>query len=122
MVSKKNIADAVVKFISNDLLCDISDKHLKFSLCMAKEALAGNCEVIDCFLRNPVIANILREEDGEYELASLARVLKTVLSSYEAYPIVVPAIPMFAPKENIVKITASDVDKLVSYLRQESEA
>ena len=33
------------------------------------------------------------------------------------YSIQIPKIPMFAPKENALKITAADVDKIVSYLQ-----
>ena len=32
MIAKKELASAIVKFISNDLIGDITDKHLKFSL------------------------------------------------------------------------------------------
>ena len=38
MVSKKNIADAISKFIGNDLIQGIEDEQLKFVLCITKQS------------------------------------------------------------------------------------
>ena len=121
MIAKKELASAIVKFISNDLIGDITDKHLKFSLCMAKEALTNNPDVIDGFLESPVVANIVKECDGEYDVMAFGKTLKNVLSCYESFPIVIPAIPMFAPKENVIKITSADIDKLLLYVQNTDE-
>ena len=123
MYSKKQIADAVVKFINTDLMTDsdiASDKHLKFTLCMAKKALHSNPDVMDAFLESPIIANVIKESDGEYDIDVFVRAMKNVLSEYESYSIVIPKIPMFAPKESVLKITADDVDKIISYLKPET--
>ena len=122
MYTKKELVDAVIKFINNDLMNDMDiqeNKHLKFSLCMAKKTLRENPEVLDHFFASPLVANVVKEVDGEYDIDMFAKTLKNVLSEYDSYSIVIPKIPMFAPKENIIKITADDVDKIVSYLRPE---
>ena len=122
MYTKKEIADSVIKFINNDLLGDIDDKHLKFTLCMAKKALHENPDVLDSFLDSPIVSSVIKEEDGMYDVDVFARTMKNVLSEYESYTIHIPKIPMFAPKENVIKITAADVDKIVSYLKAETPA
>ena len=117
MYSKKELADAVVKFINTDLITDIDDKHLKFTLCMAKKALHENPDLLDGFLDSPIVANVIKEHDGMYDIDLFARTMKNVLSEYDSYTIQIPKIPMFAPKDNVLRITASDVDKIISYLQ-----
>ena len=117
MYTKKEIADAVVKFINTDLMGDIDDRHLKFTLCMAKKALHENPDLMDVFLKSPIVATVVKEHDGEYDVDVFARTLKNLLNEYESYSITVPHIPMFAPESYKIKITASDVDKIMSYLK-----
>ena len=116
MHTKKEIADALIKFINNDLMGDIEDKHLKFSLCMAKKSLKENPDLLDHFLESPMVASVVKEQDGMYELETFAKTLKNVLNDYDSYSITIPKIPMFAPKESVIKITAEDVDKIISYM------
>ena len=117
MYSKKEIADAIIKFITADLMSEIDDKHLKFTLCMAKKALHENPDVLDEFLESPIVSSVIKESDGMYDVDIFARTMKNVLSEYDSYAIHIPKIPMFAPKDNVIKITASDVDKILSYLQ-----
>ena len=117
MYSKKEIADAIIKFINTDLMSEIDDKHLKFTLCMAKKALHENPDLLDGFLDSPIVASVIPEEEGMYDVDVFARTMKNVLSEYDSYTIHIPKIPMFAPKDTVIKITASDVDKILGYLQ-----
>lgn len=117
MYTKKEIADAVVKFIASDLMGDIDDRHLKFTLCMAKKALHENPDLMDVFLKSPIVATVVKEHDGEYDVDLFVKTLKNLLNEYESYSITVPHIPMFAPESYKIKITAADVDKIMSYLK-----
>ncbi|SEP79544.1 hypothetical protein SAMN04487977_101449 [Treponema bryantii] len=119
MYTKKQIADALVKFIHNDLINDIDDKHSKFSLCMAKKALRENQDILDYFLESPVVSSVIKEQDGMYDIDVFAKTLKNVLNEYDSYSITIPKIPMFAPKDCVIKITSADVDKIISYLSNE---
>ena len=118
MYTKKELADSLVKFINNDLMNDIEDKHLKFSLCIAKKALHENPDVLDTFLDSPIISSVIKEVDGEYNIDSFVRTLKSVLSEYGSYSVVIPKIPMFSPTDSELKITAEDIDKILLYLKE----
>ena len=119
MYSKKEMSDALIKFITNDLMNDIDDKHLKFTLCMAKKAMKENPDLLDGFLDSPIVSSVIKEQDGMYDIDSFAKTMKNVLSEYDSYTIMIPKIPMFAPKDNVLKITAADVDKILMYLHPE---
>ena len=119
MYSKKEMADAICKFINTDLISEIDDRHLKFTLCMARKALHENPDILDGFLESPIVSSVIKEQDGMYDIDMFAKTMKNVLSEYDSYTITIPKIPMFAPKDSVIKITASDIDKLLSYIRNE---
>ena len=83
MYTKKQIADALIKFINNDLMNDIDDKHLKFSLSMSKKALKENPSVLDHFMKSPLVSSVIKESDGMYDVDVFAKTLKNVLSEYD---------------------------------------
>ena len=116
MYTKKQIADALAKFIHNDLINDIDDRHLKFSLTMAKKALRENPDLLDHFLASPIVSSVVKEQDGMYDVDVFAKTLKNVLNEYESYSVIIPKIPVFAPKDSVLKITSADVDKIIGYL------
>ena len=116
MYGKKEIVDGVIKFINNDLMLDIDDKHLKFVLSMAKKALRENPDLVDIFFKSPIVINVIKEYDGEYDLEVFAKMLKNILNEYGSYSITIPKIPMFSPEEKRILLTSEDVDKVLSYL------
>ena len=105
-VTKKQLVDAVVKFIENDLMPDIGDRNTKFVLAMAKDSLKENCDLADSFLQSPMVATLIAEEDGMYEVGNFSTILKSVLSDYQAFPVTIPKIPLFSPVEKVLKISA----------------
>lgn len=114
------MADALVKFIANDLVPEVDDKRLKFTLCLAKKALHENERLMDGFLRSPIVANVIKEEGGEYDADTFLRIMKNVLGEDGSYSITVPKVPMFAPKEMEMMVDADDIDKLAAYLKAET--
>lgn len=120
MYTKKEIADAVCKFIANDLMDGIDDSGTRFSLCMAKKALHDSPGIIDSFMKNPMVSGLVKESGGEYELDALARTLKNVLNGYDSYPVEIPGVPLFAPNGGTVLIASQDVDKITGYLSSET--
>ena len=78
MYTKKEIADSIVKFITNDLMSDVDDGHKKFALCMAKRTLMNNPDVIDSFMDNPMISSVIQMDGNEYDIESFAKILKNV--------------------------------------------
>lgn len=116
MYTKKQIADGLAKFIQNDLIDSGIDSHSRFSLCMAKKALRENPDLLDHFFDSPIVASVVKTEGDEYDLDILVKTIKGVLTD-DSYSIILPKIPMFAPKDCIIKINAADIDKIISYIQ-----
>jgi len=117
MYTKKELAEGIGKFINNDLIPSTDNERLRFVLCICKKAMYENPDMLDAFLESPLIASVTRgDEEDMYDITVLAKAMKSVLSEYESYPVVIPKIPIFAPDRNVVKITSSDIDKIIAYL------
>ena len=121
MYTKKQIADALAKFIQMDLVESGIDSHSRFSLCMAKKALRENPDLLDHFFDSPIVASVIKEEGDMYDLDVLIKTIKGVFAD-DSYSITLPKIPMFAPKDCIIKIDSADIDKIVSYIQPVSVA
>lgn len=115
-VTKNQLVNGVVKFIETDLIPDIGDRNMKFVLSMAKDSLKENPDLADSFLNSPMVSTLIGETDGEYNITQFSTILKEVLSEYSSYPVTIPKIPLFSPVEKTLKVTAEDIDKLVSYM------
>lgn len=117
MVSKKQIANGVAKFVNNDLIPDITDdEKLKFVLNVAKKSMRENPSMLDSFLENPMIASVMKKDGDMYDVESFATAMRNTLAETESYPITVPKVPLIMSEGRIIKITAQDVDKLWNYI------
>ena len=115
-VTKEQLVNGVVKFIENNLMKDVGDRHMKFVLAMAKDSLKENENLIDSFFKSPMMSTIVMENDGNYDLTHFFSILKSVMSEYNSYSIALPKIPLFSPVEKSLKITSEDIDKLIKYI------
>lgn len=115
-VTKRQLSNALVKFIGEDLIPQVGDRNMKFVLAMAKDSLHENPDLIDDFLKSPMISAVVHEDDDGYDLSHFSIILKKVLTEYQSFPVTIPKIPLFSPSEKVLKITADDVDKLMKYI------
>lgn len=114
--TKKQLVNGVVKFIEDDLIPNVGDRNMKFVLAMAKDSLKENPSLVDGFLRSPMVASVVEEEDGCYDLTQMSAILKSVLAEYQSIPVTVPKIPLFSPVEKTIKISEEDFNSLMGYI------
>lgn len=117
-VSKKQIADGVSAFIDNCLIPS-SDGQMRLVLTMAKDSIRKG-SALDYFLENPMIENVITEENDMYDITRFVQVMKDVYEDSDYYPITIPSIPVISPQERILKITEPHFDKLVHYIMPET--
>lgn len=120
MLSKKIISNAVAKFIENDLINDIDDVQVKFALCLIKESLLDNPNMLITFFENPLVTSVVTEDNGQYDIKELSIILKKILSEYNSYPIPIPKIPLVLPSEKTIRIESCDIDKIMNYINSEA--
>jgi hypothetical protein len=117
-VSKKQIADGVSAFIDNCLIPS-SDGQMRLVLTMTKDSIRKG-SALDYFLENPMIENVITEENDMYDITRFVQVMKDVYEDSDYYPITIPSIPLISPQERILKITEPHFDKLIHYIMPET--
>ena len=120
-VTKKQITDGIIKFINDTLIPDNHDGQLKAVLYMMKDTIRKKPDTVDAFLDNPVISSSIIQEDEMYEIGHFVDTMKAILEDCEYYPITVPEVPLLSPVKKIVKISLSDFDSLVNFIKGEEE-
>ena len=116
MVSKKQIANGVSKFITNDLIPDLEGEKIRFVLMVAKKSMRENPSMLDAFLDNPMIATVMKKDGDMYDIEGFANVMRNSIAESSEYPITIPKIPLLMNENQTVKITSADIDKLYSYI------
>ena len=115
MVSKKQIANGVAKFISNDLIPDLSE-DMKFVMTIARKSIKENPFMLDVFLDNPMIASAMKKDGDMYDIDGFSTAMKNTLSEMVSYPITITKIPLLMNEDKTIKITADDIDRLYNYI------
>lgn len=115
MVSKKQIANGVAKFITNDLIPDLSEE-LKFVMSIARKSIKENPCMLDPFLDNPMIASAMKKDGDMYDIDGFSTAMKNTLSEMMSYPITITKIPLLMNEDKAIKITADDIEKLYNYI------
>lgn len=118
-VTKKHIVNGVTKFIENTLIPEVYNGQARFVLSMMKDTIKKKPDTVDAFLDNPIISSSITESDGMYEIGHFVDTMRGILEDCECYPITIPGVPLFSPDEKVIKITASDFEKLVNDIRTE---
>jgi hypothetical protein len=115
-VSKSHIINGLHKYVKKDVLPKINDKSFKMVLSMGVNALAIDNTLLDGILHNPMVAAILKEKDGMYELDMFEDVVDDTLAEYGSIHLTIPGIPFLSPDEKHMNFTTEDIDKLIGYI------
>ena len=117
MVTKNQIVNGVIKFIENDMAQAGGSGVTKFIVHLAKNALKMNPDIITNMLENPLIKSMMSGEDGLYDIAGVAQLLKETMAETGTLPLHLPHIPLLLPEGDIIRFDTGDIDKVVQYIQ-----
>jgi hypothetical protein len=115
-VSKQQLINGVIKFGKMDILPKITDKTFKIVLATGMAMLENNADILDPFLKDPMIAALLMEEDGLYETDDLKDALINAMKEYGDLKIKIPGIKFISPEDKELSFNTQDVIRLSEYI------
>lgn len=115
-VSKSHIINGLQHYVKKEVLPKIADKSFKMVLSMGVNALAIDNSLLDGILYNPMVAAILKEKDGMFNLDMFEDVIEDTLTEYGSIKLTIPGIPFLSPEEKHMSFTAEDIDKLIAHI------
>ena len=117
-LSKKQIAQSLVKFLEEYLNQTSMDKQTKLILYMAKDSIKNDINVLDSFLDNPLIKTVIMQDDDMYDVTPFITSMRNIISEYGMYSLFIPKVPLLTTEEKCVKLSSSDMDILIKMINE----
>lgn len=121
MITKKQLLTAVVKFIKNEVIPHISDRSMKIVMSAALYTVDAKPDIVNPFFTNPIVAQVLQDQDGEYDTTLIFKILDNIVKEYGGIPVTIPPIKFVTPTETTLTFYSGDVDRLKEYVMKEME-
>lgn len=119
MVSTKQIADGIVRFIDEEMLKSQDfASGTRFVVTLAKNAIKLNPGIIDTLMSNPLVAMVVPREEGQYDVKKLAGVLRETFAEAGNFRLALPKVPLLLPAGDEMTFSDGDVQKLVMYMEE----
>ena len=115
-ITRQQMMSGAARYIRGEVIPHIPDKSIKVAL----DVLAGMVEMspqaISKYLDMPLVAAVLQEKDGFYDLDMIEAALTKAMESYGGLELTVPAIPLISPQPKIMTFTANDIRAMKRYM------
>jgi hypothetical protein len=73
-------------------------------------------QAVSKYLDMPVVAAVLQERDGFYDLDMVEAALTKAMEAHGGLELTVPAIPLISPQPKSITFTANDVRSMKRYM------
>ena len=118
-VTKQQILNGAAKYIRSEMIPSVTDRGFKVIL----EALAAILEmrpkVVDSFFANPMLAAIMQDEDGVYDLDIVETALVRAADAHGGLTLTVKPIPLLSPHEKEMTFTGNDIKAIKRYIEHQ---
>ena len=115
-ITRQQMLNGAARYIRGEVIPHIPDKGVK----VAMDVLAGMVElspqVVNKYLDMPLVAAVLQEQDGFYDLDMVETALTKAMEAYGGLELTVPAIPLISPQPKSMTFTANDIRALKRYM------
>ena len=115
-ITRQQMMSGAARYIRGEVIPHIPDKGVKVAL----DVLAGMVEMspqaIGKYLDMPIVAAVLQEQDGFYDLDMIEAALTKAMDSYGGLELTVPAIPLISPQPKSMTFTANDIRAMKRYM------
>lgn len=115
-ITRQQMMSGAARYIRSEVIPHIPDKGVRVVL----ELLAGMVEMspqaISKYLDMPLVAAVLQEKDGFYDLDMIEAALTKAMEAHGGLELTVPAIPLISPQPKSMTFTANDIRALKRYM------
>ena len=115
-ITRQQMMSGAARYIRGEVIPHIPDKGVKVAL----DVLAGMVEMapqaISKYLDMPIVAAVLQEQDGFYDLDMIEAALTKAMENYGGLELTVPAIPLISPQPKSMTFTANDIRAMKRYM------
>lgn len=110
------ISNGIAEYIHHEVIPHIPDAKVKTMLGAVVFALRRNPEMTATLMNNPIIASVVKCNDGEYDLSIALDAIAESVREYGNLEVTIPRIPFLMAEEKTMSFSASDIERLRSYM------
>ena len=115
-VTKQQILNGAANYIRDEMIPHIPDKGFRVILDTVAAMVQMSPQSLDKLFENPMVAAILQEKDGFYDLDVLEGALVKATEAQGGLTLTVPKIPFLSKDEKELKFSANDIKALKRYI------
>lgn len=109
-VTKEQIVNGVASYGKNEIMAKSSDKSFKFLVSVGLATLKRKPDIVSSILDSKLAGFVVaKDENGMYDIDTIADIVSDAMSEYGNLEIVVPPVPLLNPKEVTLTFTPNDV-------------
>ena len=115
-ITRQQMLIGAAKYIRSEVISHVPDKGVK----VVMDTLASVAEllpqVFGKYLDMPLVAAVLQEKDGFYDLDVVEAALTKAMETYGGLELTVPAIPLISPQPKTMTFSANDIRAMKRYM------
>lgn len=115
-ITRQQMLNGAARYIRGEVIPHIPDKGVKVVLDVLAGVVEMSPQAVSKYLDMPLVAAVLQEQDGFYDLDMIEAALTKAVDSYGGLELTVPAIPLISPQPKSMTFTANDIRAMKRYM------
>ena len=119
-INSEQLVSGVMKYLTAEIIPCVEDTFTKLALktfaITAESHVLDYAKAVDSFVQKPFISDIVKTEDGVFDVESLIDALRQAVNECGELTIKIPPVRFVSPQEKTLSFKASDISSLKQYL------
>ena len=123
-INSEQLVNGLMKYLNTEIIPHVSDTFTKLllkTLVISSQANAtAYTKTVDSMVNGPFIAELLKVEDGLFEVESFIDALRQAVNECGELVVKIPPVKFISPEEKTLRFNSEDISKLKQYLTNET--
>lgn len=119
-INSEQLISGFIKYITAEIIPCVEDTFTKLALktfaITAESHTPAYTKAVDDFMQRPFISDIVKAEDGVFDVESLIDAVRQAVNECGELTIKIPPVRFISPQEKTLTFKASDISSLKQYL------
>ena len=115
-VTRQQILNGAANYIRDEMIPHVPDKGFRVILETVAAMVQMSPQSLESLFENPMVAAVLQEKDGFYDLDILEAALVKGTETHGGLTVTVPKIPFLSKEEKVLTFSANDIRAMKRYM------
>lgn len=119
-INAEQLISGFINYLAHEIIPHVEDTFTKLALktftITADSHAPAYLKAVDSFIEKPFISDMLKAEDGCFEVESLIDAVRQAVNECGELTVKIPPVRFISPEEKTLSFNAADISKLKQYL------